>query len=452
MSADAAAVTAVPEKVPANKAEKLYVPAVFITNLGNNIQLIAASLLAYRSTGTTLSVGWVFIAAAMPQVLLSRYFGKVADRFDRRALCVAADAISALIAAALPLWIFLGGNSDVGAYVVAFLLSAVASLYMPASNALMKERMDPRRIGKFSARYEMASNVGYLASAAVGGVAVQIFGVKPLFFFNALTFIVSALLTWSVGSRPPVEAEEEEEESGSAEPSAEQAAAVRAQRSRVLRFGMLFVVSSVVITVINTILLVLVIHKFKQGPGFLGVTDAVASIGFTLGAAHFGKLEERFDYRARILFGYVATGVIDILMPVSKFSLLPLIFAGGYTFGVGRLSTRTELMRSVDPKKTGRVFGTANAFGLGSALVATLVLSHVADTYSVTDSFTILGLLGIVPTVLIMATVIRTPSGGAVPGPAPVPVPGQLEPETVAEAAAETVAELESAAQPRSTT
>ncbi|MGF1425972.1 MFS transporter [Kitasatospora sp. LaBMicrA B282] len=411
-------------KPPLTRNEKLFVPAVFITNLGNNIQLIAASLLAYKATGTTLSVGWVFIASAIPQVLLSVYFGRVADRVDRRTLCVLADTISMVAAAALPTVILLGGNPEVAAYVTSFVLSAVAALYMPASAALMKERISDARMARFSANYEIASQAGFLISATIGGVAVQFVGTKPLFYFNAATFALSALLTWAMGRRvpAPVQSAEEGEQAAAA---AEQTR--RANRSLVLRLGALFVVSATVITVVNTLLLVLVIHKFKMGAAFLGLTDAAAGVGFTLGATHFKRLQERFDYRVRIVVGLVSTGLIEILMPLSVWSLLPLIFAAGYTFGLGRLTVRTELMKAIHESRAGRVFGTANAVGLASALVATLALSQVSDHVSVSAAFMILGLVGAVPAALVTASLARTrPAVLPVVLPEPEPVPDSV--------------------------
>lgn len=80
------------------RTQRLLLPAVFITSLGNNIQLIAAALLMVRAQGSLLDVGWLFIAVAVPQAVLSPLFGRVADRFDRRALWAGCDLLSAAVA------------------------------------------------------------------------------------------------------------------------------------------------------------------------------------------------------------------------------------------------------------------------------------------------------------------------------------------------------------------
>ncbi|MEU1318814.1 hypothetical protein [Streptomyces tibetensis] len=75
------------------RAERLLVPAAFATALGNNVQLIVGALLMIREQQTMMAVGWLFIAVAGPQALLSPFFGRLADRFDRRALWIGMPAL-----------------------------------------------------------------------------------------------------------------------------------------------------------------------------------------------------------------------------------------------------------------------------------------------------------------------------------------------------------------------
>lgn len=77
------------------RAERLLVPAAFATALSNNVQLIVGALLVIREQQTMVAVGWLFIAVAGPQALLSPFFGRLADRFDRRTLWVGCDVVSA---------------------------------------------------------------------------------------------------------------------------------------------------------------------------------------------------------------------------------------------------------------------------------------------------------------------------------------------------------------------
>ncbi|MEU8915456.1 MFS transporter [Streptomyces nigrescens] len=81
-------------------------------------------------------------------------------------------------------------------------MAVVSALFLPASSALIKERVPAGRLRRFNARYEMGTRRGMLLSATVGGLSVQTFGAVPLRVLNAGTFMVSALCAAAMRRRP----------------------------------------------------------------------------------------------------------------------------------------------------------------------------------------------------------------------------------------------------------
>ena len=373
------AVPAPPGRRPAG-AERLLVPAAFITNLGNGIQLTAASVLLFSAQGTTLAVGWLFIAVAVPQVLLSLYFGRLADRVDRRTLCIVADLASALLAVGLPLWLWSGGSPAAGAYVASFGLAVVTALFMPASNALVKERIPAERLGPFNAHFEIAVQAGTLLSAAAGGFAIQLFGVRPLFVFNGLTFLASAVFLIALRRRPapvgldPADAGSTDEGTAVARPP-------------LIRLGLLYAIGNVVIMVGNTILLVLVIQTFRSGVGVLGLTDALFGIGVIGAAVAYRKASARTSQLSIALVGYLGFAAVLAAETAGVAVLMLVIPLAGLTFGLARVSARTLLMSAAPEARVGWVFGATNAFGLGAGAVATVLISVLVDATSARIGF-----------------------------------------------------------------
>ncbi|MET7988316.1 MFS transporter [Streptomyces sp. NPDC005281] len=372
----------------ADRAEWLILPANFVTYLGNGIQLTGASLLVLQQQGTALSVGWLFIVMAIPQVLLSVPFGWLVDRFDRRVMCLVCDLVSAVAALALPIAIWQGADSQYTAYVVTFVLSTVAAAFNPASNALVRERVRYERLGPFNANFSMSTQAGSLLSASVGGFLIQIFGLMPMFYFNAVTFTFSAVCWILLGRKPEISTADAEQ--GEAK--------TVATGGPVKRLGLLLAVGSVNITVSNVLLVVVVIEVFKQKVGIFGLVDALAGVGMLCGAALYKRISHRFSNLTLAAFGFFGNAALIAVEPLHIAALMAAIPFAAFSFGFAAISSRTLLMRAIDDSRSGRVFGTVNAVSLAAGLVVTISLSYLADHQSVASAFWVLSaLLMVVP-------------------------------------------------------
>jgi MFS family permease len=366
--------------------ERLLVPAAFITTTGNAFQITAATILVYRAGHSTLSVGLLFIAVAIPQVAFSFPFGHLVDKLDRRMLSVASDLSSAAIAFALPVWLWLHGPTTVGAYVISLLLACSAALFMPASNALVKERVADARLGKFNSHFEIATNTGQLLASSAAGFLVMAFGTIPLFAFNAGTFVLSAVLTYLIGHKQPVAtpAAAEAGPDAAAAPAAPPAAAVPRP---VKRLAVLFANWNLGLMVANTILAVLILHTFHKGPWLIGVTDALAFAGFLIGASCYPLISPRISGLRLAVLGMLGNLVMFCLEPLNYIVLMCAILVAGFCFAQGRIAARTLLMRASPEDQVGRIFGGTQAIALGAGIAANLGLSLLADATRVPYAF-----------------------------------------------------------------
>jgi MFS family permease len=365
-------------------AERLLIPASFITMSGNAFQITAASVLVYHADTNAVAVGWVFIALSLPGAALAWMFGKVVDKADRRALSVIADLSSAVIALSLPLWLWSGGSRSIGSYVTTFLLACSAALFMPASNALVKERVRDERLGGFSAHFELATNAGMLIGSGLAGVLYTVFGPVPLFIFNSGTFVCSAALTYLIGRRPPAAS------AAAAEGSQAAPDPVPADEP-VKRLALLYVNASLGLIVASPLLLVLILHNFHKGPWLIGVSDALAFVGFLIGAALYPKVAAKVTLLPLAVIAMLANVVLWCLEPLDYILLICLIPLGGVVYALTRIAARTLLTKASPHNRAGRIFGGTQAVGLSLAVLVTVLLSWLADATRVQYAFWALG-------------------------------------------------------------
>ncbi|HEU5265986.1 MAG TPA: MFS transporter [Jatrophihabitans sp.] len=378
---------ATPDLRRARTVERNLLIAAFITTAGSAFQITAAAILVFRSGQSTLSVGWLFIAVSIPQVALSVLFGKLVDKVDRRMLSVVADLASALAAFALPVWLWLGGPATLGAYAANFLLACSATLFMPASNALVKERVRDERLGRYNSHFEMATNAGMLLASSLAGFLIVSFGATPLFIFNAITFVASAVLTYLIGRKPKVAAPPVAEVADDGPAEAPRSRLAQRRRPPIRRLAILYTSGNINLMVANVILTALILQTFHKGAWLIGVVDALAGLGFIVGAATYGKLSARFHGLELAVLCSLVCAVTIALEPTGYIVLMAVIPFAGFFFANFRIAARTLLMQASPAERAGRIFGGAQAFGLALGIAATVGLSVLADRVSVPVAF-----------------------------------------------------------------
>ncbi|MEV0804112.1 MFS transporter [Kribbella sp. NPDC050281] len=381
------------------RSHRLLLPAAFITSLGNNIQLIGAALLLVQAQGSMLDVGWLFIAVAVPQAVLSPYFGRLADRLDRRLLWIGCDVVSAVAALGLPIGLAVGAPQQAVVYASNFALAVVAALFMPVSAALVRERVPAPELRRFNGHYEIALQSGMLLSASVGGFALQYFGSTPLFVFNGITFVASALLVVAVGAR--------RRRTGTVvgAPSVTKRVVVRLP---VGALALLYGQGLVVVTVFNALLPVLIVGEWHRGAAVVGVVDALGGAGFLLAAVAYRRSAVRLGDLRVALIGFVGCNALLVLQPLFGVgALMGLVLVGAFVFGQARIATRLLLMTSVDESQVGRAFGVANGYGLATTVVVMLVTSAITDRTSTHYGFAALAGISLAAAVLAVVWIRR---------------------------------------------
>ncbi|HQJ52327.1 MAG TPA: MFS transporter, partial [Anaerolineae bacterium] len=107
-----------------------------VETIGASLTSLAASILVYRLTGSAASVGLMLMASAAPTILVGLLAGVVVDRYDRKAIMVAADLIRAVLVVLIP---FLIPFSMAWLYIIVALSAAVTQFFDPAHEAVLPE-------------------------------------------------------------------------------------------------------------------------------------------------------------------------------------------------------------------------------------------------------------------------------------------------------------------------
>lgn len=171
------------------------------SNAGTWLQIVASGFLVYELTGSAAAVGGLALVARAPAIVLSAAAGQLADRRDRRLVCLVTFGLQGLAAAALAVAAGLGWATVPVIYALTFVLWAGFAVGLPAMLALIP-LLVPRPLFSQAVSVNAAGiNVARLIGPAIGGLTLATLGPAWCFALNAASF---AALVWALARLGPM--------------------------------------------------------------------------------------------------------------------------------------------------------------------------------------------------------------------------------------------------------
>ena len=351
--------------------------------------LYNAALLGYVYSATH-SAGWVgaaTICRLLPYVLLGPFGGAIADRYSRRTVLLAGDAVRVLLMAAVAATV-----AGAGPVALVIALTAVASAAgcaeKPAAMALVPRLVGEVRLGPANALLHTVQDLGVLIGPAIGAILLAVAPAWVAFAANSATFAISALLISTI--RPDRAAG-----GGRMSGVAQLAGGLQTVRTTTYALWLIVIVAMVeFIYGAQTVQLVVYARQsLGLGRGGYGVLLTAAGAGGLVSALVNGRLSTS----RRVSLIVVVAGSLACATQIAYAGVNALTIALAVTVvgNAGLVSCEvvgeTALARIVPREALGRVIGIFDAASV-AAMVAGAVLAPVLVTSaSLRASLLILG-------------------------------------------------------------
>jgi MFS transporter, NRE family, putaive nickel resistance protein len=323
--------------------------------LGDAFTWVGLALLAFELAGSNASVilGAALTLRVTAFVILSPLAGALADRLDRKMILISSDLARMIVIGLMP---FVTEIWQV--YVLMFALNAFTAFFTPTYQAtipLVTSKDDyGQAISLSGATFEL---LGVLGPGIAGAVAVFL-GARSIFFLDAATFLISALLILTL--RRSLNAARDSTTTSSATTWADiQDGTTRLWKDAPIRYALLLeLVASVAgaLVLVNTVGLI----KGSLGLGNLeyGWVMAAFGVGATLAALAVGALEKRLPRTRFALLGAFVTTLA--VLPANTVGFMPLL-ALWLVAGAGQnwvnLPTQALIADRTPLEVQGRVYG-----------------------------------------------------------------------------------------------
>jgi dTMP kinase len=370
--------------------------ATSLSSLGDWLSLVALTALASEPSlagrGTaaqSAAVGGVWLTSLLPALLLGPLAGAVADRFDRRLNMIIGDVFRGALYLSLVLNLSLGiVNKLTWMYIVQFLASCASLFWTPAKDASVPNMVPPEKLEEAN-QYSLLGTFGpapvagiffgllELVSRALGAISHYFATdqVNLALYFNAATFVVSAITVYGLREIPKRQASEHISAPSVAKTIWEgwkflgRTAVVRG-----LVIGMVgaFAAGGVVVGLGPTY----VRNTLHGGnPGWGAVFSAIF---FGLAAGMFLGMRMLRGFSRRRLFGLSIVGasvplVLIGLIPSLVAVVLLVVLLGAFA-GIAYVTGYTIVGREVDDDTRGRTFAFLQS-GIKVILFAVIAIS-----------------------------------------------------------------------------
>ncbi len=349
-----------------------------ISQYGNGITSIAASILVFRETGSALSVGLMLIATSLPGFVFGLIAGVFVDRLDRKRIMLACEILRAILVFLIPVMLLHG----IGwLYILVALSATVTQFFNPAHGSVLPDVASDQELAAANSMMSIAETGALGLGFATAGLITSRYPVEWAFYIDALTFLLSGLAILLVRIRPL----EVEEETTSVRAVARnlRAGIQFIGDSRILRSTFMVIVPmAVLFGFYNSLLLPFADRALGATEFEYGLIEGLSMAGFVTGGLLMAAIADRLREGQWIAISFVGMGVASAIY--SRLTSVPLAIVVGVVMAfmnvpsfIGRqLIIQRNTTREVRGRVTSGYYVTRDVMfmlGMGAAALADYV-------------------------------------------------------------------------------
>ncbi len=374
----------------------------FVSQFGNAVTTIALPWFVLESTGSATLTGIVFIALFLPVPIVTFFGGAVVDRVSRVKLSIAADLVSGVSVALIPLLHHTIGIRYWQLLILVFLGAVLDGPGFAARRSLVPDLAEGTGMSleRANSAFQVSWSTSVLLGPALGGVLIALVGSTAALWFDAGTFLVSALLIAFFIKDERAESIIDKTD-GNESPSYlrevwEGVQWIVADR----RLTQVLVSASITMTLIAAYMVIIMpvyAEAVFDDPVSLGILVAGFGLGSLLGSIGFGYLANRLASWTTYLIATALVGVPFVLLAMEPSLVIATILGClvGIVFGPIIPSMDTLIQQRTDDSIRGRVFCTRFALNNIIKLPGLLFIGVALESRGIAPTLIVLGIVSL---------------------------------------------------------
>jgi predicted MFS family arabinose efflux permease len=341
---------------------------------------------AYKFHSGAQGIAMIGLAWTVPSALIGPFAGGPIDRFGPKAVMVVSDIAGMVTAGAMA---FAGSYAALVALAVA--AGAVESFGRPASMSLVPRIVDREQLLTGNSLMGMAEQSAIVFGPLAGSLAINTWGIKAAFLFDAGTFVAGAATVLPLRLRPLSSPAGEAQTSRDLLAGWRIARSIRDVRQTLLLSGAVFC-SWGAFLVIEPLYVRDVLHR---SPATLGLLQTVFGIGLLGTTALLPRIGDRVVSVRALAIAVAASGVAAAVYVGTNSVAIAMIgvFLWGVDVAFFMPPMQTVLQRSTPDDAHGRVMALASTLNGVGNLVAIPLTGVIVGAVGVGHTGSIVGAL-----------------------------------------------------------
>ncbi len=376
---------------------RILFPANTISNIGSWAQRVAQDWLVLELTHSGTYLGIVTAIQFTPVLFFSLHGGALADRFNKRKLLMATNALGAFSAIALGVLVMSHHIALWHVFVLAAVLGISSAIDAPVRQAFAAEIVGhddlPNAVSLNSANF----NAGRLVGPALSGLLIAAFGTGPSFILNGLSFLFAIAALTMMNEKEFFHQE-------------------RTKSMTNVREGLRYALARPDIYVVMLIVFfmgtfglnfqifnaLMATQEFGKGPAFYGLLGTFIAIGSFSGAIASARLE-RFRKTRFVILGSGAFSLAVMVlatMPTYTAYAIFLPFCG-ITALTTMITANSIVQVNSDQAIRGRVMGIYLLIFMGGTPIGSPLIGVMSELIGVRQTIAGCGAISLIATVVI---------------------------------------------------
>jgi MFS family permease len=396
----------------------LFVAAIG-SGLGTRLAVLALMVDVWDRTESGKWVAALLVTDFVPIIVIGLLLGSFLDRFSRRRLMIASDLLRCAVFVALPF-----ATSAAMVVALAGVVGFATGFFRPAVYAGLPNLVDDRELPRANGLFQAAENLTWMLGPLLGALLLWVSGGPDVaYWFNAVTFLFSALLIVRIGERLL---------------QSEKALTEGHWRDIVLGFSVVRNSRALLTVLVAWSLVMLAIgHSdvaqvelaevdFDAGDFGLGLLMAAIGLGLVIGSLGAGWASERFG-TAHAYVGAIAAmaaGLLVVSVAPNVWVAAVVVVGMGIGNGVAVVANSVLVQRGADDRVRGRALTLVMSVNYSVLFVGMMLGGIVSDALGARTTWTIAGAIAAVAALsaLLLGRGMIAPVAAARPTPGPVPV------------------------------